>query len=422
MNKRNWVLKFLTLLFCGSVLISAGCTKPTDEEKLAMTAAVEVMAPDTPVGEAEKPPDTPLPPPWTFVDTYGLDSMIALDEYTNIIGLEDSDKQKLDVRIDIEGNNVWAGGLDVEGIPPSAEPYSDIVFTARGTFDYPPDYTDLPVNGMHTCGYYNYEVPTWVSCPQGLDTTGITRWHVLYVGFGDTVPLNHDTRYGTVALAMILANDPLGIYIPHPEFPQDHFGGTNVWLINQSAPGEVWESNAYDSGWNPINVDFFTAFYKNIAAFYVSAADVELEYPFGRPTCDWADPNDWQNSFSGDTEFGDATIDPTQWGIGSQIFMQNKPKAVSFLPEGYYLCGLGIGGCRFNYGGGGEEDNVMASCECVGCTNQAGCDCALFRKDKYYGGFTFRPMNEKPWEYVADANQITLLDPKANYNCICVSE
>lgn len=433
MNKKQWSLVILSVFLTILMLFNLGCAGSSPEEEKVMEEVVEILTEDDSEDSAdtsaadepekEEVEDTPIPR-YSFVETYDYPPMASLDEYTNIIGLTDADKEKLDVRLDIEGNNVWGGGLDVEGVPPSAEPYSDIIFTARGTFDYPPDYTGLPVNGMHTCGYYNYEVPTWVSCPQGLDTTDVSRWHVIYVGFGDTVPISHDTRYGTVALAMILANDPLGIYVPHEEYPQDHFGGANVRLINRSAPGEDWESNAYDSDWNLLDVDFFTAFYKNIAAFYVSAADVELEYPFGRPTCDWADPNDYQNSFSGDTEFGDATIPPTQWQASSHIVYNSATRNDGKLPEGYSLCSYG--NCFMNYGDSlPREGNNFVSCECSGCTNQTGCDCALFTNNVYKTidlWFTDPKLELEQWEHVADANQKTLLNPAIHYSCFCVSK
>ena len=430
MNNKRWSLVILSVLLTTFMLFSLGCTGSTPEEEKVMEEVVEILTEDDSEDSAdtsaadepekEEVEDTPIPL-YSFEETYDYPPMASLDEYTNIIGLTDADKEKLDVRLDIEGNNVWAGGPDVEGVPPSAEPYSDIIFTARGTFDYPPDYTGLPVNGMHTCGYYNYEVPTWVSCPQGLDTTDVSRWHVVMVGFNGIVPMMHDTRHGMVTVAMILENNPQGIFEPQAANPQDHFRGTNTWLTNQYIIGEPWEANAYDSNWNPLHVNFFTVFYKNIAVFYLSADDVQLEYPFGRPTCDWANPDAYKSSFSGDTEFGDAIIDPTQWGIGSQIFMRNNTKAVSFLPEGYSLCSHG--GCFMNYGDSyAGAGNNFASCECSGCTNQPGCDCALFTNDSSYFEFNFPRMKEVPWEYVADANQKTLLDPKANYNCFCVSK
>jgi len=430
LNKNRWSLVILSVFLTIFMLFSMGCSGSTPEEEKAMEEVVEILTEDdsedsadtsaTDEPEKEEVEDTPIPR-YSFVETYDYPPLASLDEFTNIIGLTDENKEKLDVRMDIEGNNVWGGGPDVEGISPEAAPFADIVFTARLSFEYEVGSLKIRPTSQFTCGYYNYEIPMWVVCPQGLDITGIDRFHVLVIGFWEDIPINHETHYGTVAAAMVPDNDPTGLWVPLPEYPEDHWQGTKRWYRTGYEPDMGWSSQAYNSDWTENPANFFTVFYRNLAVFYMSAADMAVEYPAGRATADWIDPTDWPGSFSGDVEGGNSTLDPFAWMLFSRITPTNETGGGNILPEGYSLCVHG--GCFMSYGDSfPKEGNNVVSCECSGCTSRPGCDCALFSRENYFSGFTFEPIKDKTWEYVADANQRTLLDPKAYYNCYCVSK
>jgi hypothetical protein len=357
-----------------------------------------------------------------YTEKYNIPEMTSLDEYTAMIGLGNTEKENLDIHIDVEGNNVWGGGLDVEGVPPQAEGFADIIFSARGTLVYPPEYTGLPVNGFHTCGSYNYDVPTWVTCPQGFDSSGINEWHMLVLGFKENIPIQHETHYGTVAAAMVPDDDPNGLWVPMPEYPQDHFGGTKWWLINRYEVGMPWTSQAYNSNWEEIYVPFFTVFYKNIVIFYMSADAFALPYPYGRGTNDWSNPVDWMGTFSGDVEGGDATLAPLPWLSSARASFTNETGALSYLPPGYEHCSYG--GCLFFYEYQLTED-PYGKCSCIGCTSNPGCDCYVLSRE-------WNPVlanNQEglipvtvTYDYVADRDQKVPYTRDLIHDCLCLKK
>jgi len=426
-NKKSFlyltIIVTITLVFCTGCFFTLG-QDPYDDAldeliDASKNAEDKEKVPDTATPTPE-PTNTPLPP-WTFVDEYELPEMNALDEFTNIMGLSEEEKQKLDVHLDIAGNNVWAGAHKPENFPESAEDFSDIRATGRFTIDIPPG-PPWPINAPFTCGYVNPNIPARVVCPYGLDTSGTDRWHVGVVVFGADIPYNHPTRYGTINWPLVTEPDTDNRFVPHPEYPNDYYNGTQYWPGAWYEPEYGWEAAAYDSSWHPVDMNFFWIFYRNLALIFISGADVVLEFPSGRATVDWVIPDDWQRSFSGDVEQGDANLDPIPWMGGPQVFEYKEKGSGVAAPEGYERCKDSGSGCMMDREARWDPGSRMAACVCQTCTQTEGCECILFVDTNPWDVDTPYNAHINNFEILGENHQSVDLDPALQHWCTCLSK
>jgi len=425
LNNKQWSLVILSVLLTIFMLFSLGCSGSTPEEEKALEEVVEILTEDDSEDSADtsatdEPEEEEItePPVFSFAETYDYPPMASLDEFTNIIGLNEADKEKLDVQKDIEGNNVWGG--NPEDIPGGYQGYTDIVFSARGSIVYEPEYSRPPVNALFTCGYSNPEIPLWVVCPPGLNTEGVSKWFMLYLGLLNNTPMVHESNFGTFSAVMDSDNDYGNNYIPHQDFPNDYYNGTDLWFTTWFDPTTYWSSQVTDSNWNFVNKYFFTVFYKNIVVFFIPIDEIPVLNPGVRGTVMWTDQAWSLESYGGDVEGGDPTLPLRPWDSGSKVTFTNPSGGEDYLPTGFSFCRYG--GCAFTRDepGGFSNSNQMVTCECVGCTTIPGCECALFANHESVDTWSDLPASAN-WEFVAGQNQKTLLEPGIYHSCFCVS-
>jgi len=421
MNKKGWTFIILALLIFISVLISTGCGKQTEED-IEATVVQILVSTNTPE-PTSTPEPTPLPP-WYFADEYSLPELDAFDEFAALLGFSEEDKQKIDVHLDIAGNNVWAGAQKPENFPESAEEYSDIIATSQFTLNTPPDMPPglpWPTNAPFVCGYANPTIPARVVCPNGMETLGTDQWHVGVIVFGADIPYNHPTRYGTINWPLVTEPDTDNRFVPDPAFPNDYYTGTQIWPMAFSDPVDGWEAAAYDSSWNPVDMNFFWIFYRNLAVIYISAADVVLDFPSGRATVDWANPENYIGGFSGDVQRGDASLDPIPWLGGPQVFEYKYESRENLYPEGYKRCSNGSSGCMMDRANQWEPGSPYAACVCGTCGLEM-CECVLYVDTIPWDPDTPYFARIHNYEVVGTNQESVNLDPNLQHWCSCLSK
>jgi len=359
-------------------------------------------------------------PPFSFAESFDFPPLASYDEFTTGLGLDDEEKQKIEVHLDVVGNNVWAGGPGFE-LGGYTE-YTDIVFYALGTITDKRDPDSPPFNTQFTCGSYNWEVPTWVVCPQGFNAEGINEWHMLTMGLLDDSPFMHESHYGTFTVALDPDNDPANNHVPLPEWPWDHYKNTDYWPIVRYDPTtHEWTAMTYRSDWSADHLNYFTVFYKNTVTFYLPVQEFPEMYFGGRFALEWTVMDRSPESYGADVSQGDPDQPLFTWNNSESI--KDDTGYAHYLPSGYAFCSPS--GCKMNRDEIGKDlgfeaiDNLDHWCECTGCTNQPECSCKMFRSeiDLRFGAPSVNP---KDYTYYADSNQRTLLDPFYSYRCFCV--
>jgi hypothetical protein len=146
-----------------------------------------------------------------------------------------------------------------------------------------------------------------------------------------------------------------------------------------------------------------------------------VEYPAGRATVDWTNPDDWQGSFSGDVEGGDPTIDPIPWGFDSRVLFVKEKTEADHLPEGYTSCNNDPG-CYFDNGDFSDRSSRVATCMCAGCAGVEGCECVLMRDLQPWDFQSPYSSHIHEWVFIAGPNEPVELNPDAPFRCTCVKK
>jgi hypothetical protein len=428
------VITALTLSAC-CPLFGAPDIKPDEDEEMEVVSEDVEDSSSTESGEDEDQPSdvsesdavedeeeasVDQPAPFSFAESFDFSPLAAYDEFTTGLGLDDEEKQKIEVHLDIVGNNVWAGGPEIE--PGGYQGYTDIVYYALTTISDNRESDGPPFNTQFTCGSYNWDVPTWVVCPEEFNADGIDEWHMLTMGLLENTPFLHDSHHGTFSAALDPDNDPANNFIALLEWPWDHYKNTDLWHIGYYDPLTYqWTAETYRSDWTQAYYNFFIVYYKNTVNFFLPVLEYPQMYFGGRLALEWTALDRNLENYGADVTQGDPDQQLFTWN--NSVSIKDSAGYTHHLPDEYAFCSAS--GCKLKHDEYGKDLDLEAVlnldhwCECTGCTSIPDCSCKMF-KSEIEMRFAPPEFNPRFYDFFADHNQRTSIDILHSYRCFCV--